>query len=96
MEWDTVAYIPNPELAGGNWRDVVADAREVEVHWREAQYHLGVAVTGSAEAALLRAEMQQLRDEYARLIEEARKHGREFARTLTWSRGSDMWGPRDS
>jgi hypothetical protein len=95
MEWDTVTYESNPELAGGNWQDVVADAREVEVHWREAQYHLGKAATGSAEAARLRAEMQQLRDEYARLIEEARKHGRELARTLTWSRGSDMSGPRD-
>lgn len=29
---------------------------EVKTHWREAQYHLGDAPTGSLEAARLRAE----------------------------------------
>ena len=69
-------------MAGDTWRDVVADAREVEVHWREAHYHLGDAPRGSDEAARLRAEMQALRDEYARLIEEARSHGRELAASV--------------
>ena len=64
---------------GNRWRDAVTDAREVELHWREAQYHLGDAPTDSAEAARLRVEMQQLQDEYARLFEEARRHGRELA-----------------
>jgi hypothetical protein len=70
---------PTPQIARNGWRDVVADAREVEAYWREAHYHLGDTPTGSVEAARLRAEMQQLREEYARLIEEARRHGRELA-----------------
>jgi hypothetical protein len=84
------------EMARNCWRDVVADAQEVEVHWREAQYHLGGAPTGSAEAARLRAEMQQLRDEYARLIEEARRHGRELALTLMSSPHSGAPGLPDA
>jgi hypothetical protein len=87
---------PTPKLAGETWRDVVADAQEVEVHWREAHYHLGEAPTGSAEAARLHAEMQRLRDEYARLIEEARRHGRESALVLLSSSFGDAQGFRDS
>jgi hypothetical protein len=86
---DTVTDERTPQIAGGGWRDVVADAREVEVHWREAHYHLGDAPTGSDEATRLRAEMQRLRDEYARLIEEARRHGRELALTLMSSPDND-------
>jgi hypothetical protein len=82
---DTVTDERTPLMAGGSWRDVVADAREVEIHWREAQYHLGDVAKCSEEAARLRAEMQRLRDEYARLIEEARRHGRELAH-LTYAR----------
>jgi hypothetical protein len=87
---------PTPKIAGDSWRDVVADAHEVETHWREAHRHLGDAPTGSAEAARLRVEMQQLRDEYARLIGEARRHGRELAQTLMSSPRSDAPGPRDA
>ena len=78
------------------WQDAVADAREVEMHWREAQYHLGDAPTGSEEAMRLRDEMQRLRDEYARLIEEARRYGRELAGTLLSSPQSDPPGLRDA
>jgi hypothetical protein len=46
------------EMARNCWRDVVADAQEVEVHWREAQYQLGGAPTGSAAAERLRAETE--------------------------------------
>jgi hypothetical protein len=86
---------PTPQIAGDSWRDVVANAQEVEIHWREAHHHLGDAPTGSAEAARLRTEMQQLRDEYARLIEEARRHGRELALTLTSSPRTEAPGFRD-
>ncbi len=58
-------------------RDVQADAREVVLHWREAYAHLRGVPSDGAEAKGLRTEMQQLRDEYARLIEEARHYGRE-------------------
>ena len=87
---------PTPRIARDGWRDVVADAQEVEVHWREVQYHLGAAPGGSAEAARLRAEMQQLRDEYARLIEEARRHGRAFARTVISVPDADAPGVLDA
>lgn len=70
---------PTTETVAESWRDVVSDAREVVIHWREARYHLDVVPSSSAEAARLRAEMQELRDEYARLIEEARRYGRELA-----------------
>lgn len=93
---DTVTEERTAQIAGGSWRDVVADAQEVEVHWREAQYHLGDVPTGSDEAARLRAEMQRLRDEYARLIEEARRHGRELAYTLKSSPYSVAPGLRDA
>lgn len=58
-------------------RDVMADAREVVLHWREAHATLGDVPHDGAEAARLRAEMAQLREEYARLIEEARRYGRD-------------------
>ncbi|MDP9491403.1 MAG: hypothetical protein M3P42_04270 [Actinomycetota bacterium] len=64
--------------AGGEWRDAVTDAREVEIDWREARSHLDDASAGSDEATRLRAEMQRLREEYVRLIEEARSYGREL------------------
>lgn len=63
--------------AGNEWQDAVADAREVEIDWRAARYHLDEAPLGSDEATRLRAEMQRLREEYARLIEEARSYARE-------------------
>ena len=58
-------------------RDVQADAREVVLHGREAYAQLREVPSDGAEAKGLRTEMQQLRDEYARLIEEARHYGRE-------------------
>jgi hypothetical protein len=67
------------ETVAEPWRGVVSDAREVVTHWREVLYHLDVAPVSSAEAARLRAEMQELREEYARLIAEARRYGRELA-----------------
>jgi hypothetical protein len=82
-----------PTITSDGWRDLVADAQEVEVHWQETRYHLGEAPTDSAEAARLRAEMQQLRDEYARLIEEARRHGRELALALLSSPGDAQGFP---
>ncbi len=93
---DTVTDKPTQYIAGDTWRDVVADAREVEVHWREAHYHLGDAPKGSEEAARLRAEMQDLRDEYARLIEEARRHGRELAAALLSVPDIDAPGVREA
>lgn len=66
---------PIATIVGAKWHDVLADAREVVVHWREVQHHLTDVPSSSAEAALLRAEMQQLREEYARLIAEARWYG---------------------
>ena len=67
---------PIARIARDSWREAAADAREVEIHWREAHNHAGDAPTGSGEAARLRAEMQGLQEEYVRLIEEARTHGR--------------------
>lgn len=58
-------------------RDVMADAREVVLHWREAHANLGDVPSDCVEAARLRAEMAQLREEYARLIEEARRYARD-------------------
>ena len=69
---------PTAKLAGNEWREAVADAREVEIDWREARYHLDETLPGSDEATRLRAEMQRLREEYARLIEEARSYAREL------------------
>ena len=63
---------------GSEWHEAAADAREVEIDWRAARYHLDEAPLGSDEATRLRAEMQRLREEYARLIEEARSYAREF------------------
>ena len=60
-----------------SFRDVLADAREVVLHWREAYAHLRAVPSDGAEAKGLRTEMQLLRDEYARLIEEARHYARE-------------------
>jgi hypothetical protein len=54
-------------------REVMADAREVVLHWRAAHADLVDVGSGGSEAARLRTEMQQLRAEYARLIEEARR-----------------------
>ena len=93
---DTVTDEPTKTFPDNRWRDAVTDAREVEIHWREAQYHLGDAPAGSAEATRLRVEMQQLRDEYARLMEEARRHGRELAGTLLSSPQSDSKDLRDA
>ena len=93
---DTVADEPTKTIPSNEWRDAVTDAREVELHWREAQYHLGDAPTGSAEATRLRIEMQKLRDEYARLIEEARRHGRELAGTLLSSPQSESIDLRET
>ena len=59
--------------------DVMADAREVVLHWREAHSTLGEVPSDGAEAARLRIEMALLREEYARLIEEARDCAREGA-----------------
>lgn len=70
---------PSAKPPEGEWRDAIADAREVEIDWREARYHLDDAPPGSDEATRLRAEMQRLREEYVRLIEEARTYGRELA-----------------
>ncbi len=75
---DGSADDPTAKLAGSEWREAIADAREVEIDWREARYHLDVAPPLSDEATRLRAEMQRLREEYARLIEEARSYGREL------------------
>lgn len=65
-------------------RDVMADAREVVLHWREAHATLGDVPSDGDEAARLRTEMAELREEYARLIEEARRYARDastFPRT---------------
>lgn len=57
------------------WREVMAHSREVVLHWRAAQADLKEVPPGGDEASRLRAEMRQLREEYARLIEEARNVG---------------------
>jgi acyl transferase domain-containing protein len=54
-------------------REVMADAREVVLHWRAAHADLVDVPSGGSEAARLRTEMKHLRAEYARLIEEARR-----------------------
>ena len=54
-------------------REVMADAQEVALHWRAAHADLLDVASGDAEADRLRIEMQHLRAEYARLIEEARR-----------------------
>ena len=74
---------------GGEWREAVADALEVEIDWREARYHLDEARSGSDEATRLRAEMQRLREEYARLIEEARSYGRALGPPRILGEGRD-------
>jgi hypothetical protein len=63
-------------------RDLAADAREIETHWLEAHHHFGDVPVGFRDAARLRAEMPGLQEEYVRLIEEARRHGRGTALAL--------------
>ena len=58
------------------WQGLLADAREVNLHWCEAHAQLGQVGSGEPEATRLRDEMQALRDEYARLTEEARRVAR--------------------
>ena len=60
------------------WHGILADAREVNLHWREAHAQLGEVAPEAPEATRLRDEMQTLRDEYARLTEEARHVARDF------------------
>ena len=60
------------------FRDVMAGAQEVVLHWREAHANLGDVPSDGEEAVRLRAEMVQLREEYARLIEEARRCARDL------------------
>lgn len=67
---------PTTKTLSNGWREIVADAHQVEIHWCEAQDHLDAAPTNSAEAARLRTEIRQLQDEYARLIREVRRNGR--------------------
>ena len=45
---------------GSEWHEALADAREVEIDWRAARYHLDEAQLGSDEATRLRDEMQRL------------------------------------
>ena len=75
--------------------DVLADAREVVLHWREAYAHLRVVPSDGAEAKGLRTEMQLLRDEYARLIEEARHFGRERVERAPISEPTPLRGLRE-
>ena len=79
--------------SGESWREVAADALEVEIHWREAHHHLGDTAADSCEAGRLRAEMQALQEEYVRLIEEARRHGRGAALTLLSPMPGDAASP---
>ena len=63
------------------WHGILADAREVNLHWREAHAQLGELAPEAPEApeaTRLRDEMQALRDEYARLTEEARTVARDL------------------
>ena len=79
-----------------NQRDVAADAQEVVLHWDEANYHLNVVPSDSSEAAQLRVEMERLRDEYARLIEEARKNARDYPEASALAADLRPWGTCDA
>ena len=59
------------------WDGLMADAREINLHRCEVDAHLAEVPPGAREAARLRHEMQALRDEYARLTEEARSVARD-------------------
>lgn len=60
------------------WPGLMADAREINLHRCEVHAHLDEVPPGAREAARLRHEMDALRDEYARLTEEARSVARDF------------------
>ena len=51
-------------------------ARVVLDEWRTVEHHRAILAAGSPEAALFRSAGDDLRDEYARLIEEAIAHRR--------------------
>ena len=53
------------------------EAEAVLVMWREIERSLAAAEPGSAEEERLLADVVVLRDEYQRLIEQAREHHRE-------------------
>ena len=52
------------------------EAEAVLAMWREIERSLAAAEPGSAEEERLRADATLLRDEYQRLIEQARQHHR--------------------
>ena len=60
------------------WDGLMADARQINMHRCEVDAHFAEVPPGAREAARLRHEMQALRDEYARLTEEARSVARDF------------------
>lgn len=53
------------------------EAQAVLGMWREIERSLGAAEPGSTEEDRLRADAALLRDEYQRLIEQAREHHRD-------------------
>jgi hypothetical protein len=61
--------------------------REAEVvlaMWRELQDELRFAPDGSEAAATMTVALGRLREEYERLIEQARKHGRPEPEPPPW------------